>query len=140
MPIEMGMGLFHALQTQRRAHRCAFFVPNREYQVAASDVLGLDPKYYELDDVSIMACVYDWLRGINAAFNVQPTVEIVDKFKVYKSRFSELKGSGKNGEPTHDEAQELMFEMCTAWKWWQWRATPLQAEFPIHPLSWKDGP
>src|SRR5262249_17744050 len=28
MPLEMGMALFHALDTQRREHRCLFLVPN----------------------------------------------------------------------------------------------------------------
>jgi hypothetical protein len=44
MPIEMGMALFHALHTQRREHRCLFFVPTQhDYKVFASDLSGLDP-------------------------------------------------------------------------------------------------
>src|SRR4051794_37796601 len=37
MPIEMGMALFHALHTQRREHRCLFFVPTaHDYHAFAS--------------------------------------------------------------------------------------------------------
>ena len=43
MPVEMGMGLFHALRTQRLGHRCAFFVSSpHEYRTFASDLAGLD--------------------------------------------------------------------------------------------------
>ena len=46
MPIEMGMALFHALQTQRREHRCLFFVQTEhDYKSFASDLAGLDPRY-----------------------------------------------------------------------------------------------
>src|SRR5215472_11424590 len=47
MPVEMGMALFHALQTQRVGHRCAFFVTAaHDYQVFAADLAGLDPLTY----------------------------------------------------------------------------------------------
>src|ERR1051325_9352266 len=63
MTLEMGMALFHALQTQRTFHRCAFFVSTaHEYQVAASDLAGLDPLIYQDDEISLAAGVYEWLR------------------------------------------------------------------------------
>ena len=43
MPIESGMALFHALNSQRRDHTCTFFVQNNfEYKAYASDLAGLD--------------------------------------------------------------------------------------------------
>lgn len=140
MPIEMGMALFHAVQSQLRLHRCAFFVSNRDFQVAASDLAGLDPKNYNGDEKLLVASVYNWLRDVKAALNVEATSEILEKYQVFKRRLARMKGSGLNGRPTHDEAQELIFTMCAKWKWWEWRANKaLLAEFPPLPLSWKDG-
>jgi len=63
MPIEMGMALFHALQTQRAGHRCAFFVASpHDYQIAATDLAGLDPITYS-DDEFLLVGVYEWLRA-----------------------------------------------------------------------------
>jgi hypothetical protein len=57
MPVEMGMALFHALHTQRRDHRCLFFVSSaHEYKAFASDLAGLDPRH------STMATRYAYLR------------------------------------------------------------------------------
>src|SRR5262249_25480807 len=55
MPIEMGMSLFHALQTQRQEHRCAFFVATpHDHHVFASDLAGLDPKHYDNDEIALL--------------------------------------------------------------------------------------
>src|SRR6266849_6041836 len=65
MPIEMGMAVFHALNTQRSAHRCAFFVPTQhDYQRFASDLAGLDPKCHENNDERMLTEMYNWLRDV----------------------------------------------------------------------------
>src|ERR1017187_2271466 len=88
MPIEMGMALFHAIQSQLTLHRCAFFVSNRDYQIAASDLAGLDPKNYDSDESLLVASVYNWLRDVKAALNVEATPEILEKYQVFQRRLS----------------------------------------------------
>jgi len=54
MPIEMGMALFYALHTQRRDHRCAFFVPTAHaYTAFASDLAGLTRR-----SITTIPCVF----------------------------------------------------------------------------------
>jgi hypothetical protein len=138
MPFEMGMALFHAFNTQRTGHRCAFFVADRDYQIAITDLLGFDPKFYKGDDDLLVGCVYDWLCRIKAAFNVRSTIEIKDKFAIFKKRLARVEGGRENGSATHDEAQEVMFAMCSECGWWEWRASkPLLSEFPLLPILWK---
>jgi hypothetical protein len=87
MPIEMGMALFHALHTQRREHRCVFFVPTaHDYQAFASDLAGLDPRVHNNDDTQILTDMYEWLRGVvpAALFNPQPTIDVLEKFVEFK--------------------------------------------------------
>lgn len=141
MPIEMGMALFHALQTQRRFHRCAFFVASpHDHQIAASDLAGLDPIQYDGDEVYLIAGVYEWLRDVarNPITTPSPTGEIKDKFREFKSRMAKVDGSGRNQQPSHNEAQELMFQICSEYKLWDWRDNKAgQVAFPQVPLSWK---
>jgi hypothetical protein len=141
MPIEMGMALFHTFRTQREAHRCAFFVPApHDYKAFASDLAGLDTRCYENDDVLLVAHVYEWLRSVvkEQLFNQQPTIEVKEKYKQFKILLDKVKGSDKNNHPTHDEAQELMFKICSECGWWEWRTTKVgKSEFPSIPLSFK---
>jgi len=140
MPLETGMALFHALQTQRKMHRCAFFVSTpHDYQSFASDLAGLDPKNYHGDELSLVASVYEWLRGVGKPLvNELSIVEVKEKYKQFKSELGRIEGSENNGLPTHDEAQELMYKICTKCKWWEWREYKLgRSEFPPIPLSWK---
>ena len=120
MPIEMGMALFHALQTQRREHRCIFFVSTaHEYKTFASDLAGLDPRVHDNDGVRLLTDMYDWLRGIvpSALFNSQPTIDVVEKFEVFKAEKKRLKGAN-GGQPSHEETRELMYQICTRCGWW----------------------
>ncbi|HYT43136.1 MAG TPA: hypothetical protein VEP90_12395 [Methylomirabilota bacterium] len=136
MPIEMGMALFHALSTQRNRHRCAFFVATQhDYQIFASDLAGLDPKHYDKDDeLSLIASVYEWLRSLdNPLIRRLPTVEVKKKYKLFKKELEKVEGSGKDDCPSHDEAQELMYRICSESKWWVWREN-----IPVLPLSWKE--
>ena len=72
MPIEMGMALFHALQTQRHEHRCLFFVPtSHDYMVFASDLSGLDPKVHQNDETRVLIETYEWLRHVVTASRLQ---------------------------------------------------------------------
>jgi len=65
MSIETGMAMFHALHTQRRDHRCAFFVPGLyDYQKFASDLAGLGPKCHNNDEDTLVRSVYEWLRDV----------------------------------------------------------------------------
>lgn len=138
MPIEMGMGIFHALDSQRNSHRCAFFVPTfHEYQTFASDLAGLDPKCHENNDEIMVREVYNWLRGVVPAslFNSYATVDILNKYKEFKTRLGKINGS-ENGNPSHHESRELMYRICSECGWWDWRSTRHGLdEFPEVPLS-----
>lgn len=141
MPIEMGMALFHALQTQRTAHRCGFFIPAlHEFRIAASDLGGLDPIYYENDVLTYVARVYEWLRDRVRSPLVQrnPTIAIRDRFQHFLSQMERVEGSERDGRLSHDEAQELMFMVCAESGWWDWRENRLgKIEFPTVPLLWR---
>lgn len=139
MPLEMGMALFHALQTQRATHRCAFFIPtSNDYRVAASDLAGLDAIPYEGDELSCVARVYEWLRdGLRSLYTQRvPTITVVEQYRHFVTEMGRIEGSGRNGQLSHDEAQELMFSLCSESGWWDWRDNRSgQAEFPVVPLS-----
>lgn len=140
MPIEMGMALFHALNTQRRQHRCAFFVTTpHDYHRFASDLAGLDPKNYENDEIQLVAGVYEWLRDVGRPLvNDLPVADVKEKYNYFKRELERIQGNESDGLPSHDEAQELMFKICSECKWWEWRENKLgQLEFPLLPLSWK---
>jgi hypothetical protein len=141
MPIEMGMALFHAIETQRREHRCAFFVPTpHDYHLFASDLAGLDPQCHNNNPRQLVSSVYEWLRGVvpAAIFNSVPTIEVTRKYDEFCTRLQEVRGSGENGNPMHDETRELMYLMCNECQWWDWRngKAGLQ-EFPPIPLAWR---
>jgi hypothetical protein len=141
MPIEMGMALFHGLHTQRSGHRCAFFVAEKhDYKIFASDLSGLDPKCYENDDVLLVVSVYEWLRGVapESSLNRLRTTDLKSKYEEFKRKLTRLEGNGKGGRPSHDEAQELMFSICSACGWWDYRRTKAgRSEFPVLQLSWR---
>jgi hypothetical protein len=139
MPLEMGMALFHALHTQRREHRCMFFVPTaHDYKSFASDLAGLDPKIYNNEDGLILTHMYEWLRGVvpSALFNSQPTVDVLDKFAVFKARKDKVKGAGEGGRLSHEEKREVMYQVCGEAGWWDWRGSRMgKDEFPLVPLA-----
>lgn len=141
MPIEMGMALFHALHTQRKEHRCAFFVPTAHAYVAfASDLAGLDPKIHNNDPSRLLSDMYDWLRGVvpQNLFNSRPTVDVVAKFEEFKVRLGTIDGSWDGGKPSHDETREVMYQVCAEAGWWDWRDTRHgRDEFPEIPLALK---
>ena len=141
MPIEMGMALFHALQTQRREHRCIFFVPTpHDYTAFASDLAGLDPRVHNNDGLRLLADMYEWLRGVvpSALFNAQPTVEVLDMFETFKGERRRVKGAN-SGHPSHEEARELMYQVCARRGWWDWRSNRMgKDEFPTVPLAFND--
>lgn len=138
MPIEMGMALFYALRVQRAKHRCAFFVPTpHDYQAFASDLAGLDPKVYNGNEHLLAALVYEWLRDVGKPMvNEIPTVRVREKYGEFRQTLLKLQGSGSDGRPSHDEAQELMYQICSDCRWWVWRENPLgRIEFPLVPLA-----
>jgi hypothetical protein len=141
MPLEMGMALFHALETQRREHRCAFFVPTPyDYHRFMSDLAGLDPQYHNNDSRQLVSGVYEWLRSVVPAitFNSVPTIEVARKYDEFCTRLQDVCGSGEHGKPTHDETREIMYQMCAECGWWDWRnAKPGSQEFPPIPLAWR---
>ena len=141
MPIEMGMALFHAIATQRQNHRCIFFVSNpHDYKIFASDLSGLDPKSHESNDIQLMSALYEWLRDIGGPLsNSVPTPRAKEKYELFKQKKKLLEGSGLNNQPSHDEKQELMYQICSDCNWWDWRENKLGLiEFPQVPLSWLD--
>jgi hypothetical protein len=141
MPIEMGMALFHALDTQRQQHRCAFFVPApHDYPLFASDLAGLDPQCHYNDPRRLVSGMYEWLRRVvtPGRFNSVPTPEVLRKYDEFCTRLQNVCGSGDHGIPTHDEAQGLMYQMCGQCQWWNWRNIRVGLdEFPSMPLAWR---
>jgi hypothetical protein len=139
MPIEMGMALFHALHTQRREHRCTFFVSTpHDYKAFASDLAGLDPRVHNNDDARLLTDMYEWLRGVvpSALINAQPTVQVLDKFETFKVEKKRLKGAN-GGHPSHEETRELMYQVCARCGWWDWRTNRMgKDEFPTVPLAY----
>jgi|GEM_PF-1166187 len=145
MPIELGMALFYAYSTEQYGHRCAFFVAasddyqiSHEYQRFASDLAGLDPKHYD-DELSLAKSVYEWLREVQAVLNDISIVGMQRKYQDFQKELERIKGSEKDGRPTHSEAEELMYRMCSMWGWWDWRESKWgKSKFRPLPLSWKD--
>jgi len=139
MPIEMGMALFHALYSQRREHRCVFFVSTEnDYKTFASDLAGLDPRVHSGDSGRILIEMYEWLRSVVPAlsFNSQPASDILERFGRFQAMKSKIKGGGKAGRPSHEETRELMYQLCAEWGWWDWRGTRMgKDEFPPVPLA-----
>ena len=138
MPIEMGMALFHALHTQRREHRCLFFVstPNH-YRAFASDLAGLDPRIHSNDESRLLIDTYEWLRAVvpSALFNSQPTVGVVDKFSEFRLTAARVRGSANGGHASHDEKREVMYQLCSEVGWWDWRDNRAgRGEFPVVPI------
>jgi hypothetical protein len=138
MPIEMGMALFHAMNDQHREHRCIFFVPTpHEHQAFASDLAGLDPKVHNNDCTCILTEMYQWLRDVvpPTLFNSQATVDVLDRFEEFKTMKNRVKGTGKEGRPSHAETREVMYRICAKKKWWDWRQNRGgKDEFPVIPL------
>ena len=141
MSIEYGMALFYDMNSDGAAHRCAFFVASpHEYQAYASDLSGLDPQYHENSDLMLVKLVYDWLLFIQPDLKATqpPTAVVVTRYADFKEELKKINGSGKDGLPTHDETQELMFQLCGRAGWWIWRGNPLGLrELPKLPLSFK---
>lgn len=142
MSIEFGMALFHDLITEGAAHRCAFFVASpHEYQAYASDLSGLDPQFHENGDLNMVKLVYDWLLFVDPTLKATqpPTADVIIKYTMFKEELKKINGSGKDGQPAHDEAQELMYQLCDTDGWWEWRKNPLGLrELPKLPLSFKN--
>jgi hypothetical protein len=139
MPLEMGMSLFHAIVTQRKEHRCSFFVSTPfDYTSFVSDLAGLDPKCYYEDEYLFVTNLYEWLRDVvpHGLFNLQPSIEVKEKYKEFKYKLGKVNGGEQDGRPSHNESQELMYTICSDCGWWQWRTHPfLKLEFPSLPLS-----
>lgn len=139
MPLEMGMALFHALRTQHLQHRCAFFVPDAHtYQKFASDLAGLDPLVYDNDCDTLIRRMFDWLRTVAPAeFRSEvPTVHVIEAFGIFRSACCEHKGSEPEGQLSHAERREVMYQLCTDRKWWDWRGTRAGRQaFPEFPLA-----
>jgi hypothetical protein len=141
MPIETGMALYHALASQREHHRCAFFVATpHDYKEYASDLAALDPLCHDNDDLKLLSDTYEWLRRVvpTSMMLAQPTVVVREKYKDFRSRLALLNGGGPDEAPTHDEAIELMYQLCEECEWWDWRSNRAgKEEFPQVPLAWK---
>lgn len=142
MPIEMGMAMFHAFDSQRREHRCAFLVATtHDYKKFASDLAGLDPRCHNNEQGMMVSEVYEWLRSVvpSALFNNQPAASVVDMFRRFRKQRSKLRGAGKNARPSHDEVRELMYQVCSERGWWDWRDNRHgKEEFPVTPLAWRE--
>ncbi|CCH30396.1 hypothetical protein ABZ816_17040 [Actinosynnema sp. NPDC047251] len=141
MPLEMGMALYHALDRQRVDRRCAFFVPARhDFRRFASDLAGLDPKVYDDEPTTLLAGAYEWLRAIvpMAYVSSQPTVDVVDAYREFTHECTGIESAERDGVLTHDEAREVMYQVCGAREWWDWRNTRSGRDaFPEVPLRRK---
>ena len=142
MPIEMGMALYHALSTQLREHRCAFFVPTpHEYHAFASDLSGLDPKCYDGDPLRLLSASYEWLRDIVPIASRQATPEVVAAYREFLLAHEKVALAGNNKYVSHAESRELMYRVSAERGWWDWRETRAgREEFPEVPLQWRGDP
>jgi hypothetical protein len=141
MPLEFGMALYPAITTQWEHHRCAFFVSNTKWQKYVSDLSGLDPFIHEDNPSTVLREMYDWLISVAPPNQVRKKLaahDIIEQFKVFKKELSRVYGDEAGGKPSHDQAQELMYQMCRRKGLWDWRKTKagLQ-EFPEMPLKYK---
>jgi hypothetical protein len=141
MPLEMGMALFHALHAQKDEHLCIFFVNDRNYHIYASDLSGIEPIIHEGKEERLLCDMVDWLRGASASSLLSPpkaTIKVADKYKEFKKRIADVRGSSEGGLPSHDESRELMYQICAEAGWWKWRENILAvSEFPIVPIASK---
>jgi len=86
----------------------------------------------------LLTDLYEWLRGVvpTAMFNKQPTFDVVQKYQEFHDRLVTVNGSAGDGRPSHEEAREIMYQVCSDAGWWDWRGTRMgKEEFPIVPLS-----
>jgi hypothetical protein len=82
--------------------------------------------------------MYEWLRDVvpSPQFNSQPTVDVLDKFEVFKTRKGRVKGAGIGGRPSHEETREVMYQVCGEAGWWDWRQNRMgKDQFPPVPLA-----
>jgi hypothetical protein len=139
MPLEMGMALFYALQTQYTAHGCAFVVADAHlYQRFASDLAGLDPVVYESDELNLVRGAFDWLRDVAPPGfrSDEPTVTVALAYEEFRRECAKFAGSGPNGSLTHAEAREVMYRVAEARRWWDWRESKAgKLVFPPVPLA-----
>lgn len=143
MPVEMGMALFHALDSQYGNHRCAFVVPTpHSYQKFASDIAGLDPMVYHASEDILVGLVYEWLTRVvpRQTLSLQPRRTVIDAFAEFKMVRANVAGPGKE-DATHDETREVMYRVCAERGWWDWRGTRAGREvFPLMPIQWSSDP
>lgn len=139
MPLEMGMALFYALQTQHLEHACAFLVPDaHHYQRFASDLAGLDPLVYDRDEEKLLTDTFDWLREVAPPGfrSDEPTVNIVAGYSNFRSECTLYAGSGFDGRLSHVETRELMYRVASERGWWDWRQSRAgHLHFPTLPLA-----
>ena len=142
MPLELGMAIFHAVTTSPLGHCYAIFVPtDHDYHAFVSDLSGLDPICYHNDETELLSRMCEWLRRVvqTGAFVDHATSEIMDRYLEFKQRLSRLRASDCLGLPTHDETQEIMYQVCAECGWWDWRGTKDGvSQFPPVPLAWRD--
>jgi hypothetical protein len=139
MPLEMGMALFYALQTQHRDHACAFLVPDaHHYKRFVSDLAGLDPLVYDRDERKLLRDTFDWLREVAPPGfrSDEPTANIVSGYTDFRSGCESYVGSGSNGSLSHGETREVMYRVAAERGWWDWRQSKAgQLHFPSVPLA-----
>jgi hypothetical protein len=59
----------------------------------------------------------------------------------FTRRHAALDGSGQDGLPSHAEAREVMYQVCTERGWWDLRGTKIgRARFPEVPLRLRPAP
>jgi hypothetical protein len=139
MPLEMGMALFYALQTQHLDHACAFLVPDAHlYQRFASDLAGLDPLVYDHDEPKLISVTFEWLREVAPPGfrSVEPTVTVVAAYEEFRQECMGFVGSGPGGRLNHGETREVMYRHAERHGWWDWRHNKLgRTVFPLVPLA-----
>jgi hypothetical protein len=141
MPLEFGMALYPAITTQWEHRRCAFFVSNKKWHKYISDLSGLDPFIHKENPSTVLCQMYGWLMDVVPKEQVKkrvPAQEVLEKFKVFKKKLRRLYGDGPNGKPSHAQAEEVIYQMCSQIGWWDFRKTRAgKQEFPEMPLKFR---
>jgi hypothetical protein len=153
MPLEAGMALFNAFNSQRNRdkndesfqHRFLLMTSQpHEHTIFASDLNGLDPMYHQNDEIEMITKVYTWLNNIlksRPELKSLPITRIKEIYQEFISSLKDIKGGETSGEATHEETRELMYRICESYQLWDFRYSMSgREEFPEAQIQFNNKP